>query len=500
MKHTSILLVVFSIVVASWHVVHGTLDFHTDIARDFLLFEDIYFGHHITLLGPRSGGISGVFHGPLWLYLSIPAYAIGNGNPVVVAWFWVLLYIFSIGLVYYVVQKLSEESTAYIASAIYAVSTANAVHSMFNPFGAVILAPVFFLLLYRYLTNGGFQTLSLLIFTLGIMIQFQMAFAGPMLVLSAPLIFYAIYKRRSYKDIVAYGFLVIPLSTFIVFDLRHDFLQTRAVISYLSGGENAVRIKESYSQFVATRLTTGMLYESIAQVVGYVGITVLATWAIIVLGYIKASGKQRDVYHLFLYLFIGFWIITLPYKGTMWGYYTWPFVGLTAGMIALALQSTPRYLQILFFALFLTTQAHERIIPIMEKSFADGDTSGWKFYEKAAEHVYKDATSPFGYYIYTTDQYGYTTRYAMNYLARKYPEKNAYAFAKREETYLMIDDPGDHKYTNHKGWREYDVKIIDKPVSKTQLSKTYWIEKYSLTKEDQAIESNPNLIQNLIFR
>ena len=88
----------------------------------------------------------------------------------------------------------------------------------------------------------------------------------------------------------------------------------------------------------------------------------------------------------------------------------------------------------------------------------------------------------------------------MNYVQRLNPEKKAYPYEKKAVTYLLIDDPGDHRYTNHKGWRQFDVKIQKKPVKRIQLSKNYWIEKYELTQEEIAVPSNPNLIQNLIFR
>ncbi len=501
MRYALIVLLLLAILTASWHVLHGTINFNTDIARDFLLFEDIYYGRHITLLGPRSGGIPGVFHGPLWLYLNVPAYAIGGGNPVVVGWWWVILFVVSVCILFYSVKTLAGGATALLAAAIYAFSTANTVHAMFNPFGAVMLAPLFLLFTFDYLRKGGFARLAILMFVLGLMIQFQMAFAVPMFVLIAPLLLYVILKRKTYKDLLAIGFLIIPLSTFILFDLRHDFLQMRAVISYLGGGENALPNTVPFTDVLYERFVKNMMYGALAQLVGYDVYAVVGAWLMIGYGYLQRKDNAlKQLYYLFMYIFIGFWIITLPYKGVIWGYYVWPFVGLFAYILALSLDALPLRLKFTFLALFLFVQMNERIAPMLRMSSIPVDPSSWRFYQMVAEGVYADAPHEFGYYIYTNDQYGYSTRYAMNYVGRINEEKKAYPFAKKSTTYLLIDDPGDHKYTNNRGWKKYDVKIDKKLVKKSQISKTYWIEKYQLSDEEQKIESNPNLIQNLIFR
>src|ERR1700704_37205 len=94
--------ILFGIYLFSLHLLLGDLLFHTDIARDFLLIQDIAVNNKLTLIGPRAGGIPGVFFGPIWLYLNLPAFIIGNGNPLAVGYFWLLLFLFGVGAVYYV--------------------------------------------------------------------------------------------------------------------------------------------------------------------------------------------------------------------------------------------------------------------------------------------------------------------------------------------------------------------------------------------------------------
>jgi hypothetical protein len=178
-----LLILLVAIFFLGWYPFHGDILFHTDIARDFLAIEDIVKNHHLTLLGPRSGGISGVFHGPLWFYISIPAFIIGHGNPVVVGWFWSFLSFITIGITYFVTLKLFDKRTALLSATSVALLSITSTNSLFNPYGAVMLSPIFFYLFYQYILKSSYLFLLLSIFTLGVIIQFQMAWGVPILFL-----------------------------------------------------------------------------------------------------------------------------------------------------------------------------------------------------------------------------------------------------------------------------------------------------------------------------
>ena len=145
--------IILNIILASWWVLHSDIFFHVDIARDFLILHDIVSNHNLTLIGPRSGGILGIFHGPAWFYLNLPAFILGKGDPVIVGWFWVLLFMVSLLIIYYVTRKLYTHSVAMIATFLLALTQASYVRTLFNPFGAVMLAPLFFYFLILYVKN-----------------------------------------------------------------------------------------------------------------------------------------------------------------------------------------------------------------------------------------------------------------------------------------------------------------------------------------------------------
>ncbi|MFA9289232.1 MAG: glycosyltransferase family 39 protein [Weeksellaceae bacterium] len=235
-----LLLLTINVAFAALYVLQNTITFHTDIARDFLLLEDMFYNKNISLIGPRSGGIPGVFHGPLWIYLNLPAYIIGKGDPVIVGWFWVLLFVASIILVYWVGKKLWNKEVGIMSALLVSVTTLSDIHNLFNPYGAVITFPLFLYFIGKYLETKKILQLVLALFTLGIIIQFQMAFGGPILILMIGYLIYDSIIKKNIKPLLALAVLIIPLSSFIVFELRNNFLQTHSVYNYITGVETAL--------------------------------------------------------------------------------------------------------------------------------------------------------------------------------------------------------------------------------------------------------------------
>jgi len=162
-----LLLTALNLFIASWPIINGNIAFHTDIARDFSLLEEIVKNKKPTLIGPRAGGISGIFHGPLWLYLNLPAFLIGKGNPVVVGWFWIIFSIFSLTTTYYTATKIFNKKTGFLAILLYSAYLISYTSGLFNSFGALIFFPLFFLFFSQYLKTLNPINLSLSLFFFG---------------------------------------------------------------------------------------------------------------------------------------------------------------------------------------------------------------------------------------------------------------------------------------------------------------------------------------------
>ena len=111
-----LILIAVQVYLSSWLIFKGDVYFNEDIARDLLLIEDIATNHHITLIGPRTLAVGGLFHGPLWLYVNLPAYLIGHGNPIFMSEFWIFLYVLYIAIVYYIARKLFDPTIGLLSA------------------------------------------------------------------------------------------------------------------------------------------------------------------------------------------------------------------------------------------------------------------------------------------------------------------------------------------------------------------------------------------------
>lgn len=497
------LLIAVNIFLASWFVIQGDILFHTDIARDFLLLEDIVKNKPITLIGPRSGGISGVFHGPLWLYLNLPAYIIGRGNPIAVGWFWVVLFIATLFIIYRVAKELFNEEVALTSTLIFSTVAASSIRSLFNPYGAVIIFPLFFYLFYQYLQKNKILYLLLSYFLIGLVIQFQIAFGLPILILSTIYLVIHLFKTKKIWHLAATMILLIPLSSYFLFEIRHQFLQVKAILNFLKPEIN----QKSFEMlpFLAIRLK-GFFVDGIDifPTKFYWLKIVFITLPFLLLFYKTALKKKKDyfVYKLFFYFYFGFWFFTFLFKGVIWSYYYWPFLSI----IVIFFGAFSRFINkkifyaILFFitAFALVSNIHDMA---KAKNYIGKDASSWKFNYQAAERIFKENKDSFGYYIYTPDQYGYSPKYALNYVQSKYPMVTAFPFQKKPVTYLFIAAaPKDRPFLNGVWWKDNQVKINQRPDKIYQYPNGFKIEKYLLDGEAVKIKSDPNLIQTLIFR
>ena len=511
----SLFLILLNIMLSAWWIINGNILFHTDIARDFLLIEDIVVNKNLTLIGPRSGAIPGVFHGPFWLYLNLPSFLIGRGNPVVVGWFWVLLSIISLAIIYFVGKKLFNSKTGLLSALLLSVIQVPAVKSLFNPYGALMLAPVFFYFFVLYLKNEQVKQLILSLFILGLIIQLQMAFGVPILLLSIVYLIYFLIKKRKTAHLLSLSVLAIPLSTYILFDLRHNFLQTRSVIKYLSGAESHGKIDLGFWETVGMRLRE-MSLEAIGMLTTeqtWLSILIMVVFGILLWHLIqKKKLSITSPYLVFGYFYFGYWVITLLFKGPIWSYYFWPFLPLIILVFCSAENVLHKYLFYTAFILIFLFNFKVAIGEVQNYNldFLTHGESSWKFNYNVAKSVYESAEENFGYFIFTPDLYGYYPRYAMNYVQKQYPNTKAYAFEKKPITYLLIAPPPSYgkdpnsswyqKNINAQNWKTSDIKINKSSESTIEYSNGFIVEKYSLSKEEIKVNANPNLINNLIFR
>ena len=203
-----------NVIFAAWYLLHGDIFFNTDIARDFLILNDLQIKKFV-LIGPRASGLNGFFHGPLWMYINFPVYFLSKGNPLAQGWFWIGLLIAYLGGTYIVWKKKIGSDKALIFTTLLSLfftidPDQGFYNGYYNPFGALFLMPFYIYVFHSYWTQKKMKQLVLLLFLNGLIIQFQIAFGGPLLILSSILILWNIFKSKKFTHIFSYFILLIP--------------------------------------------------------------------------------------------------------------------------------------------------------------------------------------------------------------------------------------------------------------------------------------------------
>jgi len=190
------LLILLSLYLCAYPVLHNDVGYNEDIARDLLILQNITTTHKLTLIGPRTEAIGGLYHGPLWAYINLPAFIIGQGNPVSVGWFWIMLIACLTSLTYFVGKKIVNPTAGLLAAALVTIYSVQYADSLLNPFGALLFSSLFFYYFYKYIQSTKIIYLLISFFLIGILIQFEIAFGLPMLILSLLYLIPYLYKRK----------------------------------------------------------------------------------------------------------------------------------------------------------------------------------------------------------------------------------------------------------------------------------------------------------------
>lgn len=499
-KKIGLLIVFCSLVFASYSmVVKKDVIFHTDIARDFLLLERIVKTKRPTLIGGRSGGIPGMFHGPAWLYVNLPGFLMGQGSPEVVALWWLFLgasFVLASGLA---AKKIFGKSVGWLAAGLAASGFIPELNNLLNPHGAIWAFLGLFYFLNQYFKTLKSRYLALGVFFIGMAIQFQVAFGGPILVLSLPYIVFKIIKSKKFSHLLVLGVIALPLSTFLVFDLRNNWLQTRSLIKYLTADKGDYQLallpflKERFWGFF-----TGATYFVSAKNQVLAGLSALF---LIYFGWLAYKAKRFwHEFKFFAWLYVGFWIITIPFKGTLWAYYYQPFVGVSPLLLASGYKLCTKKLFGLFFVVLVGANliyGYRHMRRSIE--FAGSDLNSWQFYKKMSQRIFTQAPEEFGYYIFSPDLFGYSPRYALNYINDQ-SSKSAIAFEKKPTTFLIYVPKGNNPFVDPVWWKEKQVKIEKQPRWHYKYENGLIIEEYRLNESELSTPSDPTLLQNLHFR
>ncbi len=229
------------------------LTFGFDQARDAYEAYAIWNNHNFKILGPSSD-IQGVHHGVLWYYLLVLPYAIGSGNPEIVAAIFFIFSFLTIPLCAYLTYKLFRNfhlallaSVLYVASPLFQVLT----RWLSNPLIGLYVVIFLLFFLWEYIdkqrktsSSGILSQDKYLTGLIGLFFGFfiQADFAFGIFLITLP-IYWFIYKIKfKLQDFVFFGVgFLLGISTYILAEIRFNGKVISAMIHFLSSSLSSPR-------------------------------------------------------------------------------------------------------------------------------------------------------------------------------------------------------------------------------------------------------------------
>lgn len=479
-----LLLTLFNVYLSSSLVRHGEVNFFNDVARDFLLLTEMD-EKKIVLIGPRSS-TNNLFHGPLWTYINYPAYVIGNGNPVVVSWFWIMVECVFLITGFYMVKKLFSTLSAFAFIALVSVQMVSHMGGIFHAEATIFFIPMLFFTICMYVKSKKTLYLILHFLVLTMLIQLEIGVGLQFLILSGLLVIWFIYKYKLWYHLFTFALIPIFLLNLIVFDLKNDLRMLKAIFSTGESFRFFITLQSWLENRFNNTVSLQLFNNSVNNLFIY-AVFIFVLIATILL--IKNGSKNRQTYILFLFYYFGYMILSFFNKGVLLHHYVYLLIPLTTLWLVSFIAS--KY-KILFFSLigvifYLNFTSATRYVASREYIIGT-DYNSWKSLSSVAKNIIdKQNNKEFGYYVFAPDALAYQPRYAMLYNFKAAHAK-AFEYTKKPTTYIIAaPPPRNNPYMTHVWWRKVQVKISQEPVESKKFPSGFTIEKFNLSPEEQRV-------------
>lgn len=266
------------------------------------IVKDVVVDHHIRLVGQLTSA-PGIYIGPLFYYALIPFYLMFHMDPIGGVWLSVLISAVSILSLFFVLDKIHGRKMALVSTIIYAGSfvLSNTDRGVV-PTTPVILWTIWFYYSVHQIWFTRPKGLYLTAFLFGLVWNFHLALA-----LLAPISLVAIIvniRRFNIKNLLmAVIIFVITSSPLIIFEVKHNFIQSRSFVSSFSSGHVQVNYLNKLHKTVLylSKNANGIFGLNLSEPLIYVLPTILLLPLLV--------GKRRYLYLSWIALHIIFFTI-----------------------------------------------------------------------------------------------------------------------------------------------------------------------------------------------
>ncbi len=501
-------ILLLTLLLGSRMIIAQDFFFLADQARDFLLVQDIVVNKNITLIGTHSG-LGGFFHGPLWLYLLMPFYILGGGDPFAFTYAYVLIAIITVLAGFLIGNSLYGRKAGFLLALLLGVSPSIWMYIP-NTIGVNVIPLVLLVLFYfllRYLHGKQYAFIGAAFFV-GLSLQFETAL--PLILIPIVFVSFFLNKKAITNVKVILGSLVafvLSLATFILFEVRHNFLMTNSLITIFTSGKREQGYLEIPERLLSHLQSMRGVYESILVTRSvFLELLLVAIFIAFIVYTIKLRLYKKREWKDCLYLLLFPVCVFVLYTGYAYPVFPEYLLGLTVP-VALAAVLIFRYLWrtrvgkvlvILFLGLTIL-ETGKLLYSNYLLPYQQNMTSGsYQNQQVVARWIMNDSKGkPFGYFVYTPS----TFTYGMDYLLWWEAKQAAMATptsTKKETTYLILYPPLENDKGAHAFWKKYKIKTAGKVITRKEFTGGIIVEKLAIDPKEEP--ADPTYNQELLFR
>ncbi len=493
--------------------IHGDFFFFQDQSRDLLLVKQVVEQSKIILIGSRTG-FGGLFHGPLWVFSLVPTYLLSAGNPyftLVPAFLLNSMAIVAAGFL--LGWKLYGKWVGVVFAFFLGISSP-LIAAIYYMTDAHVMPLIFIIYLYfiiKYL-RGSQKSLIISFFFAGLGFQYEPAFSALLIPFSV-LAILIVRKLTPKTLILSFLALLISVSNFLFFDLRHKFLMTNAFFSLLRNQGGTMPGYESF-QSIPFRIGDrflGLFYSFLTPIYSkdvlsqilLICIFLLAIWLLFKkLKQKKLNKIDREFIFLFSFPILAY-ILYILYPYPLWDHYILPITVVPSLLLSISILKLGQKKIFLFlFALLFILQSFYLLNSLIYGYFKSPNKpipsdSSYINQLTAAKWILKDsAGKPFNYLVYIPS----TLTYSMDYLfswKNLVGSRRITKCSKNGLTYLIYYPPLNGDKNARSFWKNNVIRIKQTPISRNNFNGGILVEKYN---NPDGSMIDPNYCQNLIFR
>jgi 4-amino-4-deoxy-L-arabinose transferase-like glycosyltransferase len=250
-EHLFLFLILLLAIYLRFYNLRNSFMFQGDQGRDALVVSQIFKDGDPVFIGPVTS-IGNMYLGPFYYYFMLPFLLLSYPSPLGPVYAVAGLSVLTVFLLFQISKKIFDQKTAFIATTFFALSASvvNLARFSWNP----NIAPFFSLLMFyfTYLSwkkNTKYWLLVSLCFSILIQLHYVtlLSFCGAFFILLLQLIekiklqkknFFKKEKKFISNILLAVAIFLLSLTPLILFDLKHDFINTKSFISILTEKES----------------------------------------------------------------------------------------------------------------------------------------------------------------------------------------------------------------------------------------------------------------------